>query len=376
MPRLSQELLDLCGLSLIDGSVKSRKKGKRRPHLPLRYEFIEGAHADASKKKSKRNANRKRNKKAPVLGERNDVEKECKITWGDVNQFYFKRAVGYGTVPSKGAYPLGFGAEEEAMHECSTVDSHQNSVEANLLVRAHQIGIPIPSVPRDDKGAVQLPALETRQLDYKKSGSINPLFGPLSEEDRVVILGDTLRGSKSRSGSMVDADKGSRSRSGSLIESGIPSSRGGDHGGDAESANDTEPSIAALNKELSHIRQGREESRGCTCRPIKIDKLSVVKMKAELVENEGILCIPAEVDGLSKGELTSLLKEKLKNCPLCVASNCVCVQAGIECRADTCDCLRRTGGPQYCANPQGRSGFDSASVHLYRQAILEEVQRV
>ena len=73
---------------------------------------------------------------------------------------------------------------------------------------------------------------------------------------------------------------------------------------------------------------------------------------------------------LIQGELIALLKDRLKHCPLCVENNCICVQMGIECRADTCDCLRRTGGPQYCANPHGSTGFDSKAVHLHRQSIL------
>ena len=366
--------------------------------------FVEGAHTEAPverssaedsaepfKKKKSRNANRNKNRKAPAVVEQEEVMKErvCKISWGDVNQFYFKRAVGYGTVPSKGAYPLGFGAEEETMRESVSVDSHQNTTDATLLVRAHQLGVPVPPAPKE-KGkeeARRIP-LETRQLDYKKSGNINPLFGPLSEEDRIVMLGATIRGDKSRSSSMVDpgsaGEWGVKSRSGSLVDppsagltgddsSSSSSSKYKSEGGDGADSNDEAPSIAELNKELSSIRHCREASMGCKCRPIKIDKLSVVKMKAELAENKGILCKPIEVESLSKMELTSLLKEKLKACPLCVESNCACVQIGIECRADTCECLRRTGGPQYCANPLGSTGFDSSAVHQYRVSILEKM---
>ena len=207
MPRLSQELLDLCGLSLISEGRKKKKHGKQRPPIPLRYEFVEGVHADGTKKKS-RNANRNRNKKTSIVKEEEIVTKESKISWGQVELFYFERAVGYGTVPSRGAYPLGLGAEEEAMRESSSIDCHQNSVAAHLLVRAHQLGVTIPPAPPDDgeKESTWCTSLETRQLDYKKSGNINPLFNPLSEEDRIVILGHTLRGNKSRSGSIVDSE--------------------------------------------------------------------------------------------------------------------------------------------------------------------------
>ncbi len=396
MPRLNHDVLSLAGLSLVDG-----RRGKRRKPFKVRYVFVEGAHTEAPiersstedsaepvKRKKSRNANRNKNRKTPVVVEQEEVTKErvCKISWGDVNHFYFKRAVGYGTVPSKGAYPLGFGAEEETMREKVSIDSHQNTTEAILLVRAHQLGVPVPPAPKE-KGKEEgrwIP-LETRQLDYKKSGNINPLFGPLSEEDRIVMLGATIRGNKSRSSSVVDPgsaeERGVKNRSGSLVDppsadlTGDDSSSSNDKpiGGDGADSSDEPPSIAELNKELSRIRHCRETSMGCNCRPIKIDKLSLVKMKAELVENKGILCKPTEVESLSKVELTSLLKEKLKFCPLCVENNCACVQMGIECRADTCECLRRTGGPQHCANPAGRTGFDSGAVHQYRLSVLEKM---
>ena len=81
--------------------------------------------------------------------------------------------------------------------------------------------------------------------------------------------------------------------------SSISSISSNDH--DVKNTGDIEPSMADLNKELSIIRQSRDQNRGCTCRPIKIDKLSVVKMKTELMENKGIMCTSAEVESLSKG---------------------------------------------------------------------------
>jgi len=41
--------------------------------------------------------------------------------------------------------------------------------------------------------------------------------------------------------------------------------------------------IAELNKELKAIQRSRDEGVGCSCKPVKVDKLSVGKMRSELL---------------------------------------------------------------------------------------------
>ena len=52
---------------------------------------------------------------------------------------------------------------------------------AKLITRAQTIGVPIP-IAKDAEHSSAF-TLETRQYDYKKGA--NPLFRPLSEEDRL-----------------------------------------------------------------------------------------------------------------------------------------------------------------------------------------------
>jgi len=72
------------------------------------------------------------------------------------------------------------------------------------------------------------------------------------------------------------------------------------------------------------------DKTGCSCKPVKIDKLSVGKIKSELSLHGHLIGLAREdVDKLTKAELTSKMREVLKNCPMCVASNCECVKLGV-----------------------------------------------
>jgi hypothetical protein len=132
-------------------------------------------------------------------------------------------------------------------------------------------------------------------------------------------------------------------------------------------------SVSSLNKELRAIRSSRADGGGCLCRPLKVDKLSVVKLRQEL-ESHGTS--EAEVNALGKTELMGALKDVLKDCALCRDNGCVCVREGIECRSDTCDCLRHglRGGHKACQNPHGADIFDAAAVQQHRQHVLEVVR--
>ena len=372
-----------------------------------RFEFKE---LQAPNKKKKNN---KKKKKAPSReevvvangGEHSNSNGSSSITWGEVKTFYFKWAIGHCAVPAKGGTPLGLGDEEESMQEQVTVDKHQSLLASSLLVRARERGVPVGSIKDSEKphGVSSSKGkedwdvlLETRQRDFKKSNNKNPLYGPLTEEERVVVLSKTIREQGGRSYSIGDhSDSSSRmhtNRSGSIDSSSsnssirAPLNRSGsidsnsraptNRSGSIDSTSSTqsslkddgeEVSIADLNRELRKIRESREHHMGCSCRPIKIDKLSVVKMKTELMSHHGFQ--QGAVDDMSKTELAATLKTSLKDCPLCIAQNCVCVELGVECRADTCECLRRRE-LQTCANPNGSVIFDSAAIAQYRESVL------
>ena len=129
--------------------------------------------------------------------------------------------------------------------------------------------------------------------------------------------------------------------------------------------------VSDFNKELKSIRTTRLET-GCNCKPIKIDKLSVVKMKSELISLGGI---PAEVEKLNKSDLTTALKEKLLNCRLCIDNGCSCVEMCIPCSAESCGCLK--GGNKShnnCANPNGQEIFNPEDVFQYRCAYVPSLR--
>lgn len=115
----------------------------------------------------------------------------------------------------------------------------------------------------------------------------------------------------------------------------------------------------------------RAVTTGCSCKPLKVDKLSVAKLREELTRGAGADEF-AGLAALGKSELVSALRDKLKDCALCRDNNCICVQEGIECRSDTCECLRHgaRGGHKSCENPHGVSVFDSAVVQEYRKMFL------
>jgi len=324
-----------------------------------------------------------------------------RIQWGKVDSFYFADTIGYGVVPSRGFYPLGMGAEEETSRDSLTVDEAQRRQQEELRQRALLCGMCGP----DGKGTTQnakggkegeigvTGAFETRQFDYKKKGATNPLFAPLSEEERLLRLLPQVQvteGEKEASAAhsvpaVIPASPGRKSkrRSGSITdfqerekeEEARRSSRSASVDFDTTLGLDKDMSVAALNKELRAIRSSRAVTTGCTCKPLKVDKLSVAKLREELGKRwaapNSEEAVP-DLSALGKTELVGALREKLKDCALCRDNNCICVQEGIECRSDTCECLRHgvRGGHKSCENPFGASMFDSTVVQDYRQKVL------
>lgn len=127
--------------------------------------------------------------------------------------------------------------------------------------------------------------------------------------------------------------------------------------------------ISEFVKEIKLIQTTRIET-GCSCKPLKIDKLSVAKLKSELIRND---MKTEEINKLGKAELSSLLKEKLFSCRLCIDNNCICFEAGIPCSAGSCGCLSEGGIrnlAQSCNNTHGRTIFDSAVVDEYRSRFV------
>lgn len=205
------------------------------------------------------------------------------------------------------------------------LESYTSAVVADLVKRAQMLGIPLPTTTDEINDS----SLQTRQYDYKM-GVSNKLFQSSTEDERKTLL----------------------QRSSSFSSSNL------------------------VTKEYQEFVQttrsilGAREATGCNCKPVKVDKLSVAKLKADLVQygyNVGFRS-KTDLENFSKSELQSKLRDVLKTCHLCEVNNCECVQLEVECSAEVCGCLR--GGHQTCKNPYGQAVFDPDTVHSYRAAII------
>lgn len=346
-------------------------------------------------------AKKKKPKKKKTAAKSNDRH----LQWGSAEQICFTRSIGYDRIPNKGSYPIGLGTETERVR--STVDELYAAQQQHLLQRAiakgldltsaskHTQAVPPPpaqspsvsvnvsapqvppphgvqdspqvsqkakkshrkrsnsvsSVDSNPSVASTAPApskhgsvdilkpLETRQFDYKPT--TNPLFQALGEDERIALL----------TSSTVDIVHEPGSNANPLTE---------------------------VNNEIKMLKSDRDSS-GCSCKHTKIDKLSIAKLRQELLANGHLICYegtPAEVEKLSKADLTNVVKKVLKECVLCTANNCECFQQGIPCSAQLCGCLRSGHNPgqaQACANPAGRDMYDPDRVNEYRRKILAEL---
>jgi len=268
---------------------------------------------------------------------------KCRVKWGNAINILFERDLSASAVPNSGAFPLGLGKECERVER--SVDDQCSIMQADLIQRAREQGIDTHFVGRarassvseeyEGGGRVGFSPLESRQYDYRSDK--NKLFSPLSEEERIVILGQ-------------DPSK-------------------------FEVCQDC--SLSEFNTSVKAIRLTRDDS-GCTCRAVKLDKLSVVKMKARLEEmNEQVGMNSAQINALSKAQLITILKEALKDCPMCITNDCICIQMGVSCTAEVCACLKRgissDGKRQECLNPNGQDIFNVDKVNEYRRVVLESV---
>lgn len=148
-----------------------------------------------------------------------------------------------------------------------------------------------------------------------------------------------------------------------------------------------------LQHQLDKLRASAKSSQ-CSCKPMKsvrinfrlascvlslslfsfgfvvleqLDKLSVTKLKQEL-RTRGFTA--AELEPKSKADLMALLKERLREEPLCNANNCECFRQGVECHFDICGCCHKSSQLQQCGNPNGKYEYDGREVNIFRKRLL------
>ena len=123
--------------------------------------------------------------------------------------------------------------------------------------------------------------------------------------------------------------------------------------------------VADLNKDVHDIRVSRDTTSGCSCKALKLDKLSVGRMKTELCR-AGM--DKDEVDKLAKADLIERVREVIQHSCLCT-ENCECALLGVQCSAEVCGCLKHG---KKCANPAGQMVFDYGRVQEYRKKVLSD----
>ena len=242
-----------------------------------------------------------------------------KVTFGTVEEILFSREISYDAIPSRGAYPLGLG-DLESRGNIRNIDDYCAEQQINLRLRSASFEnhssssscIAESSLARVCSNDADVETLESRQYDYRL-GKRNLLFEPTSEEERLVILGSYISASGMRKSQLHPE---------------------GDSSGSASAGLHSHP-IADLNRDVKNIRATRD-STGCTCKALKADKLSVIKMKTELSAHGHLVGIVGKdaIEKLSKSELIGNVKEMLKLCVLCTENNCECVQLGVPCSAE------------------------------------------
>ena len=285
----------------------------------------------SNKKLKKKEYSKRRKERSKSVGDIGNAT----ITFGSVEEIYFKRHIGYDAVPTSGCYPLGFSmhADDTCPRTIVSVDEHVSRKQAELLLKAQSLPIAqralISMTSKCDKEDAVL-QLETRQFDYKSKVK-NPLFEANDEVSRINLLGFN-------DGKATVAPE--------------------------DSAN----IVRELNNEVIAIRSSRSHN-GCTCKPLKIDKLSVAKMKSEILSHCNGSISKDDIEKLSKAELTTKLRDVINLCTLCVSNNCECVQLGVQCNDQTCVCLAKgyNAGRSHCDNPNGKYIFSADLVNEYRR---------
>lgn len=128
--------------------------------------------------------------------------------------------------------------------------------------------------------------------------------------------------------------------------------------------------VNILNQEVEAIQKSRKIDKGCQCKPIKVDKLSIPKLKCELLKAGHD---ESSIMGLNKAQLGKMLRDCLsgKTCQICVDITCPCVQEEHNCNAAVCECLKKSIKMESsCSNPFGQFTCDSIRIQKYREKYI------
>jgi hypothetical protein len=365
-------------------------------HEPKTKELVENddsTPSSPSKKKSKRKNKKKKRKKKKSkqnIAQQQQQENETKsVRFSGVMVREYERCLGPDVVPVDGGWPLGLSDKVESEYHIPAIDEFEQRRQEELRQRwldvmsEHLVKNRSDTTDNSQQEAtgdlLQLPKgpLETRQFDYKKvpceiTGSTkNPLFRPLSEEERMLLLvAETADDEASvASNSSLTASPKSPSRSNAK------QARRGRSNSEQFSAKDspkpiktmrrlrsnsdqfysngafTTTELLSVRNELEQVRVQRclEGSTGCACRKLDVyippkdgggkkaqhRRMNERKVKEEL-RKRGLL--PDNSEATTRAELEQLLHDAVEKEPCCWNNDCVCVRNGLGCQADACSC--------------------------------------
>lgn len=263
-----------------------------------------------TRSKRKRNKRRGRSSTASSLDEP-QVSKH--VNFGSIEQILFCRELSFDKVPEVGTFPLGLGVEIGREHFLvEEIESLREDTTSMGRVRGYSAD-----------GKIESSAFSTLKSGLK--------LKPIVEHERILLIESLYAETKGPS------------------------------------------SFSDFNAEIQTVQHSRSNS-GCSCKPIKVDKISLSKMKQELLSNEEALAM-FDISTLSKADIILRYKEMLKSCELCKTNGCECVKLEVPCNGEVCSCLR--GGwrnhSQICGNTNGQIVFDTEQIKLYRQNLLKNL---
>lgn len=314
--------------SMVD--VDSKLSVSETPPVNIPAQQIEELSLKNTLKNRKKKARRKNKSPCTTTSALSDEEMKLHVLWGSVEEILFARQFSDSAVPSRGLFPLGLG--RESGRETMSIDQYIERRRIELSSRAVSLGlfhdVDLSSSWKDNT-STYLP-LETRSYDYKVGQ--NPLFHATDELERVQLLGAAAR-------------------------------------------ENLQNPISKLNHEISQIHTSRDNCGGCSCKQLKVDKLSLTKLKSELFSRADLFggLSKEDIEGLSKSEIVSKCKEINKLCQLCVDNKCECISLGISCNVMQCGCLHKgtkIGQNVACGNIDVTQIFDEETVHAYRVNVI------
>jgi Cysteine/serine-rich nuclear protein N-terminus len=365
----------------------------------------------AKKRKKKKSAATTTAVASAVSAQKSVPVQSRRVSFSNAQVYFFDRCLGVSVVPGDGGWPLGMEAtvqlNDKRESEICSIPIDEYEKDKQLRLQQRHATLPtatttaVPTVPtRKPVSLEKVAVLETRQWDYKRQCR-NPLFGSLSETDRMnLLLASSTAQENDRVGTTTasvgsDAPRrkhphrrvarnlshNSASSHTSTVSAASGTAATAGNGGEHYNEVFTAMDVRHVRNELEQIRNNRtmEGATGCTCRKLQVyimpastnngnaaagkkahhRRMKLSRVKEELRKRQ---ILPPEEDNTPREVLELLLHETVESEPCCSPlGGCSCVRNGIECQADACSCWFASHGH---ASPQSNGHSTSDATCL------------